>query len=97
MHRVQDVALLAVGIVQQRQARRTVGVVFDRRHFGRHALLLPAKIHHAILPLVAAAAMPRSDFTVRVAPAGTLPRFQQRLLRHFLGDLALVEHGQEAP
>ena len=94
---MQDVALLAVGVVQQREARRAVRVVFDGRDLRRNALLFAAEIDRAILLLVPAAAMPDGDFAVRVASAGALLRFDQRLFRRLLGDLALIEHGQEAP
>src|SRR6185312_12324397 len=38
--RREDVALLAVRVVQQRDARRAVGVVLDVRDLGRHAVLV---------------------------------------------------------
>ncbi len=41
---VQDVALLAVGIVQQRDARRAVRVVLDGRDLRRDAVLVAAEI-----------------------------------------------------
>src|SRR5206468_82668 len=36
----QDVALLAVRVVQQRDARRAVGIVLDRRYLGGNTELL---------------------------------------------------------
>src|ERR1700678_491842 len=95
-HRLQDVALLAVRVMQQRNARRTIGIVFDGRDLSRDSGLLPAEIHLPVLLRVAAAAVPGGDFAVRVASAGALLRFHQRLLRRLLGDLALIEHGQKA-
>ena len=94
---MQDVALLAVRVVQEREARRAVRVVLDGRNLRRNALLLAAKIDRAVLLLVAAAAMPDGDLAVRVASARALLRLDERLLRRLLGDLALIEHGQEAP
>src|SRR5688500_18472338 len=47
--RRQDVALLPVEIVQQRNARVAVGVVLDRRDFGRYAVLLAAEVDDAVL------------------------------------------------
>ena len=38
--RREDVALLAVGVVQQRDARGAVRVVLDVRDLGRHAVLV---------------------------------------------------------
>src|ERR1019366_3180289 len=93
---MQDVTLLSVGVVQQRQTCRAIWIVLDGRDARRNALLLAPEVHDAVLALVAAAAMPDGDLTVRVAPAGALPRFDQRLLRRLLGQLALVEHGDEA-
>ena len=48
-HRLQNVALLAVRIVQQRDARRAVRIVLDRRNFGRDAGLVALEIDDAIL------------------------------------------------
>ena len=96
-NRMQDVALLAVGIVQQRQTRRTVRIILDGRDARRNSLLLAPEIDRAVLLLVPAAAMPDRDFAVGVASARALLRLDQRLLRRLLGDLALIEHGHEAP
>src|SRR2546430_2694405 len=48
----QDVALLAVRVVQQRDARRPVRVVLDRRHLGGDAELLPPEVDPPIAALV---------------------------------------------
>src|SRR5699024_7875578 len=54
--RGQDVAFGAVGIVQQRDARGPIRVVFDVCDFGRHAVLVRAtEVDHPVLALVAAA------------------------------------------
>ena len=42
--RLQDVALLAVGVVQQRDARRAVRIVFDGRNLRRNSVLVAAEI-----------------------------------------------------
>src|SRR5258708_4598110 len=55
-HGMQDVALLAVGVVQQRQIRAAIRVVLDRRHFRGHAELFAPEVHLAVGLLVAAAA-----------------------------------------
>ena len=47
-NRMQDVALFAVRIVQQREARRAVRIIFDRRNLGRDAGLVAAEIDGAI-------------------------------------------------
>src|SRR4051812_19231708 len=50
----EDVALLAVDVVQQCYARIAVRVVLDRGHLGRHAVLVPLEIDDAVLLFVAA-------------------------------------------
>src|SRR5262249_52273276 len=94
--RMQDVTLLAVGIMQQRQPRRAVRIVFDGRDVRWHALFLAAKIHHAILFLVPAAAMPDGQLALGLPAAAALFGFGQGLLRLLLRRLALIEHGDEA-
>ncbi len=64
----QDVALLAVGIVQQGDPGTAVGIVLDRVDHGGHAVLVAAEIDQAVLPLVSAAAMPGGDHAL-VVPA----------------------------
>src|SRR5208282_1929812 len=94
---IQNVALLAIGVMQQREKRRTVRVVLDRGHPRRDSRLVAAIVHHAIHALVAAAAMPDGHLAVRVASAGTRARLEESLLRPVLGDLGLVQHGEIAP
>src|SRR6185312_3216519 len=86
--RRDDVALLAVGEVQQRDPGGAVGVVLDVRDLGRHAVLVgPPEVDHPVGPLVPAALVPGGD------PAGVVPatarvqRADQRLLRLGPGDL----------
>ena len=67
--RGQDVPLLAVDVVQQRNAGRAVRIVLDRIDLGRHAVLVAAEVDQPVLPLVAAAAMPRRDLALVVAAA----------------------------
>ena len=59
--RLQDVALLAVGVGQQRDARRAVRVVLDRRDLRRDVALVALEVDDAVDPLVAAAAPPRRE------------------------------------
>src|SRR5437762_14230436 len=88
---MEDVALLAVGVVQQRQVGATIGVVLDRRHLGGHAELVAPEVHLAVGLLVAAAAVPDHDFALVVPPARTLLGLQQRLFGLLLGDVARSE------
>src|SRR5271168_3116218 len=96
-HGMQNVALLAVGIVQERQIRAAVRVVLDGRNRGGHAGLVATEIHFAILLLVAAAAMPNDDLALIVAAASALFRLQQIFFRRLLGDMALVQDGHKPP
>src|SRR5712664_3807259 len=94
---MEDVALLAVGVVEQRQVRAAIRIVLDCRHFRGHAELVAPEVHLAVSLLVAAAAVPDHDFALVVPPARTLLRLQQRLFRLLLGDVALVHDGDEPP
>src|SRR5439155_1404102 len=94
---MNDVALLAIGIVQQRQVRAAIRVVLDGRHFRGHADFVATEVHLAVLFLVPAAAVPDHHFTLVVAPARTLFRLEQRLLRLLLGDVTLFHDGDKPP
>ena len=86
----EDVALLAVRVVQQGDAGRAVRVVLDRRDLGRHAVLVALEVDHAVAALVAAALVPGRDAPVVVAAALLGQRLQQRLLGRRRGDLREV-------
>jgi hypothetical protein len=79
--RLQDVALLAVGVGDERDARRTIRVVLDRRDFARDVFLVPLEVDDAVQPLVAAAAPPRGELAVVVAAAGAVQILDERLVR----------------
>src|SRR3954452_23047249 len=80
--RAEDVALLPVGVVQQRDARGPVGVVLDVRDLRRHAVLVGApEVDHPVRPLVAAALVPRGDVAVYVPATLLGKRTHQRLLQ----------------
>src|SRR6266545_5282613 len=64
----EDVALLAVGVVQQRDAGRPVRVVLDGRDLRRDHKLLAAEVDAPVLPLVATAHIPAGDVALVVAP-----------------------------
>src|SRR3712207_9098884 len=59
--RVQDVALLAVLVLHERDPRRAVRVVLDVLDRGRHPELVPLEVDDPVLPLVAAAAATHRD------------------------------------
>src|SRR5690606_21269495 len=80
--RRDDVALLAVGVVQQRDARGAVRVVLDVRDLGRDAVLVVAtEVDDAVGTLVAATLVPGRDPALVVAAALLGQRADQRLLR----------------
>src|SRR6266508_1749951 len=69
-----DVALLAVGVVEQGDTSGPVRVVLDPGHLGRHPVLVPAEVDDAVALLVAAALVARGYPPVDVAAALTLAR-----------------------
>src|SRR4051794_39117241 len=90
-----DVALLAVEVVQQRDARVAVRVVFDRGDLGRHAVLVATEIDDAVTLLVPAAAVPRRHAAVCVTAAGLRLRLREPLFGRVLGDLREVRRRLE--
>ena len=78
--RREDVGLLAVDVVQQRDVRRAVGVVLDRRDARGHAVLAPLEVDLAVQALGAAAAVARGLAPAGVAPAGLRQALDERLL-----------------
>src|SRR4051812_1474927 len=95
--RRHDVALLAVGVVQQCDPSGAVRVVLDVRDLGRHAVLVdPLEVDQPVLPLVATALVPRGDAAVDVATTLLGQRDQQRLLRGGPGDLGEVGDARAA-
>src|SRR5260370_10101315 len=75
-HGMEDVALLAVSVVEQCQVGAAIRVILDGRDFRGHAELFAPEIHFAVGLLVAAAAVPDHDFALVVAPARTLLWFE---------------------
>src|SRR4051812_9988114 len=90
--RREDVALEAVRVVQQRDARRAVRVVLDRGHLRRHAVLGALEVDDAIAALVAAALVARRDATRVVAAALLRQLLGERLLGPRLRDFREVGH-----
>src|ERR1700760_600507 len=94
-YRLDDVALLAIRIVDQRNTRRAIGIVFDRRHFARHAKLLAFEIDQAQLLLVPAAVVPHGHITGVAATARALLGDQQRLVRLVGRDVVVYQRRLE--
>src|SRR3546814_20320838 len=67
--RRQDVALLAVRVLDERDEGAAVGIVLQPRDLGRHVELAPLEVDDAVEPLVAAATAPRRDAAEIVAAA----------------------------
>jgi hypothetical protein len=88
--RREDVRLLAVLVLDQRDARRAVRVVLDPEHGRLDAGLLALEVDRPIALLVTAAAEARRDAAVVVATSGLDVVREQRLLGLVLGDLAEV-------
>src|SRR2546425_12600344 len=65
---VQDVALLSVGVREQRDAAGPVRVVLDGRHAGRNAELVPPEVDPAGAALGPPAPPARRDVAPVVAP-----------------------------
>src|SRR5262249_35116466 len=82
--------------VQQRNVRRAVRVVLDRRDARRHAVLAALEVDLAVQALGAAAAVAGGLATARVAPAGLRQTLDERLLRLVGRDLGEVRIRREA-
>src|ERR1044072_1002710 len=86
--RREDVALLAVHVVQQRDARGAVRVVLDVRDLRRDAVLvMTTEVDHAVRTLVTATLVADRDATGVVTTALAVQRADQRLLRRGPRDL----------
>src|SRR3954454_2210412 len=92
----EDVGLRAIRVVEQRDSRRPVRVVLDRRDLGRDTVLPALEVDDAVAALVAAALVARRDPAVRVAAALLRERREQALLRLGLRDLLEGRDGHEA-
>ena len=82
--RSEDVALLAVRVRQQRDARGAVRVVLDRLDLRRDVVLLPLEVDLAVPLLVTAADEARGDAAGRIATARLRLALRERLLRLLL-------------
>src|SRR5690606_21460781 len=73
-----DVATLTVGILQQRDVRGTVRVIFDALNDGWNAILVATKVDQTVMLLVTTADVAGGDATVVVTTTGLGLLFQQR-------------------
>src|SRR5439155_5025234 len=94
--RGDDVALLAVGVMDERDARRPVRVVLDGRDLARDLLLVSPEVDDPVGLLVAAPPVPDGEPADVVPAAGALLAAGQRLERSLRGDVVKRRHRHEA-
>ena len=94
--RLEDVALLAVGVLDEGDSRRPVRVVLDGDHLPGDVALVALEVDHAVVPLVPAAAPSGRQLAVVVPAARLAQRLGQRLVRLGGGDLLEHLHRLEA-
>jgi hypothetical protein len=87
---------LAVGVLDERDARRAVRIVLDLAHRAGDAELVALEVDDAVLPLLAAATAAHRDVPVVVAAARLRQGLDQRLLGRGSCDLGKVSDGAEA-
>src|SRR5690606_8121590 len=89
-----DVALLAVDVVQQGDVGAAVGIVLDRGDLGGHTLLVTSTVvDDTVAALVAAAPEARRDATAVVAAAALRDGTHQRLLGRGARDVGEIRDG----
>src|SRR5258705_7261903 len=93
---LNDVALLAVRVVDQRDAGAAVRIVFNGRDGAGDAVLVALEVNDAKLLLVTAAVVAHAERTGVVAAAGALFDSEQRLVRLVRRDVVGDELRREA-
>src|SRR3984885_493962 len=94
--RLDDVALLAVSVVNQSNAGAAVRVVLNRRHRAGDTVLITLEVDEAQLLLVTAAVMTDGERASAVAAAGALLNSEQRLMRLVRRDVVVDETRRKA-
>src|SRR5262249_52940849 len=89
--RCENVAYFAIGVFNESDAGRAVGVILNADPPRYDAVLVPFKIDFAIFLLVASANMPRRQPTTVVAAAASFFRLNESLFRTPFRNL--IEHG----
>ena len=79
--RGDDVGTLAVGVADQGNVGRAVGVVLDTLDLGRNGILVALEVNHAVVVLVTTALVANRDVTVVVAARFLELWLQQRRIR----------------
>src|SRR5699024_3292972 len=93
----EDVALLAIGVVQQGDTRGAVGVVLNVCDLRGHAVLVVAtEVDHAVRALVAPTLVAGGDTAGVVPTARLVQGAQEGLLGRGAGDFNEVRHAGAA-
>src|SRR5690606_22095337 len=93
----EDVALLAVRVVEQRDVRGPVRIVLDRGNLRGNAVLVQAlEVDDAVAALVPTTLMPPGDVAVVVAASRLVQALGELLLGACLGDLGKVRDRHQA-
>ncbi len=93
---MQDVALLAVRVLHERDTRGAIRIVLDLTHRGRNTDFVALEVDTPIHPLVATAATTHRDVSVIVATAALGQRLGERLLGFVARDLGEIRYRTEA-
>ena len=96
-YRRDDVPLLAVKIVKQRDQRRAIRIVLDGCDLRRYALLVALEVYDPVEPLCATAPTAHGNVAIVVAAGYSLLRLQQRLVRSISRYLIMGEVRLKAP
>jgi hypothetical protein len=88
-HRITDlhtlgsdnITTLTIGVLDQRNVRRAVRIVFQALNCRRNTIFDPLKVDYAVVLLVATTNVAGSDATKMVATTRFTQCFQQRLVR----------------
>ena len=94
-HGLQDITLLAVRVMHQRDPRRTVGIVFDGRHAPRNPVLIAFEVDQPQHLLVAAALVADGQVAHVTASPGALLDRQERLVRLIRRQVVVHQRGLE--
>ncbi len=85
--RREDVGLLTVLILDERDAAGAVGIVFDADDLGGHVELAALEVNQAVVAFVTTADVTAGDATGVVTATAALQGREKTLLRLALGDL----------
>jgi hypothetical protein len=94
--RSQDVGKMPIRILDERDERRAVGIVFQTLDDARHIELAALEVDHAVRLLVPAADVARGDAAVNVASARFLLALNEHLDRRALPQARTVNEHQLA-